>query len=171
MSTCWKVSADFSWWVWSELELELSKYYSGFKMFADSWTMLLGNLFGLLHHGKYLCVNPNCYVNTNFYINKVCLWWKAKRSGQIIPPYTSQQGAQAWEPCWWYPARSKLRYWECKCPSLFIPKLKFTIKEKQNSYTESSYIKLESTTAEHSTEISVVLALWKYFGEKSFLIR
>lgn len=88
-----------SWWVWSKLELELSKYYSGFKMFADSCTILLGNVFGLLHRGKYLCLNSDCYVNTNFHINKVGLWWKAERgssdgiwaSGSFLPAHLSRE--------------------------------------------------------------------------------
>lgn len=132
-----------SWWVWSKLELELSKYYSGFKMFADSCTILLGNVFGLLHRGKYLCLNSNCYVNTNFHINKVGLVKSRERQLRwdlgiwILPPYTPQQGAWAWEPHWWRLARSKPKYWEHKCPSLLIPKLKYMTKGKQNSYTES----------------------------------
>lgn len=40
------------------------------------------------------------------------------------------------------------------------------VKEKQNSYTESSYSKLESTAAEHSTEISVVPFPVKIFWGK-----
>lgn len=45
--------------------------------------------------------------------------------------------------------------------------IKIHDKDKQNSYTESSYSKLESIAAEHSTEIAVV----KIFWGKRFLIR